>query len=415
MRFKLGPNIGFLILFPLVIPNVQLSYILQAVVTIIIVSCTHKNKLGRNSWILLYFPWFFLLQMATLANSDNYTIRSILELTKPLVFFLSYYSAYLIDWGRTNILRSLVAPIICISILSGAFGMLELIGFNTPYSRVIDGREILIGRFIGLFGTSYFASSIYILCFAFSFAIWNDKKIILHFFLSLAMIISIVLTQSRTAFIAFLLFILVVTLTQLREAYIRHASGTVISKKALLKVFQILVFVTIPILLLVYSFGDNFNYLFQQLFGYYLPNIDSHLSSSSGSVGVRSMQFTGVVSLVNSSIIGIGLDASEFGSLESAYAYLLYTVGYAGLISYFGFLFFHWKFAWTSYINSDPHSSFQIFALSISSYILILPILSFSSIITDQIRLYAIFYFLFGAIASISEKPLRQGSAPSPR
>ena len=261
-------------------------------------------------------------------------------------------------------------------------------GFTTPYSRVIQGRENLLGRFLGLFGTSYFASSIYLLIASILINLWltsKSRKYLLasFIFFPLSCLLKagplLLLLQSILLFLFYLIRSSISGL-KIRTRYL-YALRLPLAASLIFASF-------------LFFFSGNFSYILVGLFTHYLPNIFNQFSASSGSIGQRLSELRYVVDIDKPLFFGVGLEDAQVGSLINLF---LLTLSYrffrfTSLLSFLFIVFFK-----SRQLGRCLPSSYQCGIFNgLSSYMYVLPILSFASLITDQIRLFSIFYFMFG-------------------
>ena len=379
-----------IILIPLVIPSPYISFAVQFILlSFLFLSHTYTNCFIFKP-VYLFFLCYLLLYIISFFRSDSITSDSFSQLLKPFSFFFAFYLSSSIDWSINSLRNGFFKPLLFLGFFSILLGFVEFLGFTTPYSRVIQGRENLLGRFLGLFGTSYFASSIYLLIASILINLWLTSKSRKYLLASFIFLSSVLFTQSRTAFIAVAIYFIIFVLYLIRSSI----SGLKIRTRYLyalrLPLAASLIFASF-----LFFFSGNFSYILVGLFTHYLPNIFNQFSASSGSIGQRLSELRYVLDIDKPLFFGVGLEDAQVGSLESTYSSTTLSYRFFGLLLYFSFLFI--VFFKSRQLGRCLPSSYQCSIFNgLSSYMYVLPILSFASLITDQIRLFSIFYFMFG-------------------
>jgi hypothetical protein len=401
-------NIFRIIIGPFLLPSPQISFAVQFLLLSFLYANLAFNKIPHFKRIYLYFIVFSALQFITLIQGGSFSVEALIELSKPYAFFYAFALGSLLNWSRASMYNDFFKPLVSLGLASLFLGLIEYLGIITPYSRVIDFRENLLGRFLGLFGTSYFAASVYLLIGVMSLYLWKQTRLLGYAVISLVFFSGSLLTQSRTSFIAasFLLLMFLAELIFESQTNLKIKKGNIV-----LLIFPLLL-IGITIMVLI-TFGNKFSYITIGLFGHYLPNFLNQLSASTGSIGQRMLEIRFVLDSQPFPFLGISLEDPPIGSLESLYSYIVYHVGFIGLIFYFFFIISVYrrvKFLAVHLLDTRNASIF----MGLSRFILILPVLSFASVITDQIRLFSLFYFTFG-IAFSNSFPLSGYSMSSSR
>lgn len=387
-------NIFIITLLPFAIPSAYISFAFQFIMLFGLSISVLFTKRIKFQLIYAYFPLYFFLQLVSLLRSSSVSFDSFSEMMKPFAFFFAFFLGCSIDWYKASIFNHFYKPLLCIGSASILLGIVEYLGYTTPYSRIIDGRENLIGRFLGLFGTSYFASSIYLLIGILSLYLWRTTKTVGFFTISSLFFMGAFFTQSRTAFIAAFVFLVYFSVEQLFNSFDDYR----LNKQSISFLFFPLTILTLCSIALVFL-ANKFSYILIGLFSHYLPNLLNQFSATSGSIFQRLHELRFVLTLPQSIIFGVSLEKPFIGSLESTYSYFLYHIGFIGFALYIYFLvcvYLRAKRLKNTSIDMKSRALFQ----GLSSYMLILPILSFASVITDQIRLFSVFYFFFGVCFS---------------
>jgi len=354
--------------------------------------------------ISIYSGIFVLLTFSSLIyDADRLVFSDVSELVRPILIFFIVLAFSAVQWKsrRIKLFYYFLASLI---ILSFCLSVLELSG--TRLSSVIlqfyvRERGSLQNKAIAFFSTPYFAGSVYLFCASFFIAYgWASRKKRWLTIGALSLLLSL-MTQSRTVFLAMVVFVILLVVVKLfRDKMLPFGFLNPV------KFFKFTMFFTLltgTLFAFVYAFQDKLSYLLTGI-EVYLINIEDHLGRDSGSVGTRMSQIRFALENNNLYFIGVGIGKGYAPSLESIYALFYYRYGILGFLVYavFWLAVFFLSIKKLRQTDSKTDPEFYAFFLGFAMFIPIIPILSLSSVITDQYRLYPIFYGAAGILLSLS-------------
>ena len=373
----------------------------------------------RNCWVprlkslpLSFFVLLFALTLVSIIlDRDRAIAADFTELAKPFSLALVFSLGYTLSWNQDLLRNYIIRPLVILLALSASLVIIESVPMSwaDAVSDVyVRSRGSLQNKAIGPFSTPYFAGSVYVyMALSFlSLYITTKKKSFLALFL-LGMLLAI-LTQSRTVFLAILVSIPV--WIGLYLAFHRAIKRQRLNlRKFAFAIVGVFAFSTFA--LMIYLFlKDNLGYLILGVNTYFL-NLPEHLAKDSGSVGVRMSQIRFVIENNPYVLIGAGIGKGYAGSLESFYALYYYRYGILGMAIYSLLWISGLRFSWRSmrYAQMEGKDYWSGFFLGLVAFLMVLPILSLSSVITDQPILYPLFYTLLGIVYSYYFKVVRFG------
>lgn len=305
--------------------------------------------IGQNKFITddLYEPlkyiilFIFVLNISILLRNDY----------KLIEYSLDYYSYFLLLLGFSSFLLP------------------EMSNFYQRDDEILSGKPVL------MFFTTYFAGFVYLM-FAFY---WLRKSFLADKWTYLAYSVSFsfltLLTQSRTAFLALLVFFVVSFVLSYKFRKFYFALFLILLSFSLIYLDSVLIIV------------EQFSYIYVGL-DRYLFNFFDYVQDS-GSLGARYTQLLWALDNNCSIIVGCGIGKSENRYLESFYALYYYRYGLLGLLIY--------AFAWSIplFLVNEKNDRVWYFGFLLSLFIL-----SLSSVITDQIYTMHVSYIFLSFIYS---------------
>lgn len=375
--------------------------------------------LVRNFWVprlkrlpLSFFVLLFALTLVSIILDGNRAIAAdFSELLKPFFLGLVFSLGYTLSWNQDLLRNYIIRPLIILLALSALLAIIESlpISWADVVSDIyVRSRGSLQNKAIGPFSTPYFAGSVYVYMASLflSLYITTKKKSFLALFLLGALLA--VLTQSRTVFLA--IFVSVPVWIGLYLAFHRAIKRQRLNlQRFALAIVGVFAFSTFA--LMIYLFlKDHLGYLILGV-DTYLLNLPEHLAKDSGSVGVRMSQIRFVIENNPHVLIGAGIGKGYTGSLESFYALYYYRYGILGMAIYSLFWISGLRFSWRSmrHAQKEGKAYWSGFFLGFVAFLMVLPILSLSSVVTDQPILYPLFYTLLGIVYSYYFKVVRFG------
>ena len=352
---------------------------------------------------IAFFTLILVLTLLAIGLDLNRASGSdFIELLKPIAMLLTFSLGYSLLWNQQRIKSYIIRALVILLSLSALLAIIEIIPNNwtDEISQLyVRPRGSLQNKAIGPFRAPYFAGSVY-LYLAFSFlGLYIATKKIHFFFLFTVGVLLAVLTQSRTVFLAIVISAPVWVILYL--SYHRAIKPKRIKPGkilfAIIGVLGSLLFAAIIYLVL----RDRLGYLISGVNAYIL-NLPAHITRDAGSVGIRMSQIRFVIENNPYIVVGAGIGKEYIGHLESFYALYYYRYGLAGIGIYSLLWIAGLRYSWRAmrYAQRVGDVYCAGFFLGFVGFIVVLPILSLSSVITDQPTLYGIFYTLLGVVFS---------------
>lgn len=356
----------------------------------------------RNLPAAFFILIFSLTLLSIILDHHRATGLDLIELLKPVTMLLVFSLGYSLQWDQDRLKKYIIRPLIILLSLSALLAIIEILPNNwtDAVSDVyVRSRGSLQNKVIGPFRTPYFAGSVYVyLALTFLGLYIATKK---THFCSLFVISAIlsVLTQSRTVFLA-----IVASVPAWMVLYLFYHRAIkqerLKPRKIALAIIGLLgfLFFTFIIYMLL---KERLGYLISGVNAYIL-NLPEHLTRNTGSVGVRMSQIRFVIENNPYIFVGAGIGKGYTGHLESFYALYYYRYGILGIAIYSLVWISGLIFSWRAMRHAQGVGDIYCagFFLGFVGFVFVLPILSLSSVITDQPTLYALFYTLLGVVFS---------------
>ena len=379
--------------FPSFLPETlgfQLIFIMEVVISAYLYKRYYKPQIENNSLIIA--GYFFLSTLFSLFNDsiNNVVIYSdLFELAKPVAFLLFYwlyrYSTIEVEVIEKQTIRSICTIFACLSL----FSILSFIfpSIFHPIEYLLYKREnmpVHIGKAIGSFSQTYhFAYSLLLpLSLSFLHLITNFK--IKYFLFFIAILSTMLLTQSRSMYISSALCILICIILPIHYKSIRR------TKKMLSVIVLLVAIVWIIVSLYIEDIASNLSYA--------IDGFSLMLQGENNSVNVRQSQVQWVIENNPYLIIGAGIGKGEI-MLESLYSLYYYRYGALGLLLSLGIMINTgikaYKVAQKEY---RANLSISLFYYSLSIFYFISPIATLSSCHMDSPKISFIYYGFMGMI-----------------
>jgi hypothetical protein len=344
--------------------------------------------------LLLLFCISSALSLVFYSISTGYAIvsqdiNSLFSLVKiSLVFYISLWLGSKSKFKDANQLILILSGGLFISSILSIIQYLDIGGLGS-YIFLLYGKEESmqygISRSIGSIGNPNYAAFFHIIGLISLFSLNVKKYYIIYYTAIVLVVLSTILTFSRTGLIA-LLFVSFISLVY-KKKY-----------KALIMLYTLGVLVVIP----------NINYFISNtryaIIGGNNDTFDVTLNGRTDMIWSQKLQFffenilLGIGSAKNENAIGNNLFA--FTVFDNSYLYLLVTAGIIGVIIYFSFIYVEL----TLFIEKKNYLSFNVkhFVILLHTNVLIF------FITTDLIKnIYFIsyFYFIIGVMISFYKIP----------
>ena len=413
-RVQLAPHVlvACVLLFPFLIPPfarssiAQLLFSLSSAIPLFIAifyiasSCRLPNPRVLAIPSVFFFSLFALTLFSLLVDYHRVVTSDFYELLKPVAFFLVFSLAFLARWDQERLRSYLIFPLAFLLTLSAVLAAIEYLPgtLATAISEIyVRPRGSLQNKSVAVFATPYFAGSVYLfvaLVFLGLYLSIGRLFFLVFFTLGVALAVS---TQSRTVFLT-----IVVGLPLYLTLYLAFFNAVKLDRFKPRRVGMVVLSLFGFSLALAVAFvflRDHLSYLVTGV-NYYLLNLPEHLSKDSGSVGLRMSQIRFAIENNPYIVTGAGIGRSYSPSLESFIALYYFRYGLLGITVYIlmwgGGIFVAWRCM--RYAQYMGHLYWAGFLFGVVFFILLLPILSLSSVITDQVRLYPIYYTMLGVV-----------------
>jgi|GEM_PF-3250206 len=367
--------------------------------SIFFLSILKANRIAfdfNSKLIFIYFLSFIFLLLVSLAldvKSNFIAKADLIELPKVACYFLITYGTYLTvkRTSRLNIqlhyLNRAVVFIFIFIFIFNIFDIFDIYGFRhlsfTLYKR--ETVTILQNKAIAPFSQTYQLGSLMILILVYFFIgsmkLPGNKKVIMFLGFLCALLI-LLLTQSRSSLLAFIISL---------SLCILFAS----SRRTLV---QALLFLSTILFFGVLYNNEIYDFLREKL-PYMISGIESMVGGSNNSVNYRSEQIYWVID--NSSlIIGMGVSKAHY-MFESLYSLYLYRYGVFGLLLFLLLCVLNFV---NYYRASFYHKQHDYLLLAISIWFLSYPVTALSSAHQDTPKLALVFYGLTGLGFALNRK-----------
>lgn len=407
--------ISFCLIAPFVLPPLArtsyssymdaLKFVLPFVISVTVIALYQPRlKVKPLLLILFYSISIFLLTLFSLFYDIHRTTYSdLIELLKPVFFVSVFLMAACVHWDDQRLNKYVLKPLFVLLFLSLCLNVLEFLPH--PFAHYVTDlyirtKGVLQNKAVAFFSITYFAGTVYALIASLSLGLListSKKRYLAIALIGLGLAIA---TQSRTIFLGlffgagafFIMSILyshAVTFRTIRPLYILR--------------------ITLFFLIILSIFGVGL-WLFQDYLRYLFFGIDSYLLNfldnferNSGSVAVRLSQIRFALENNSGILVGSGIGKSYAPFLESLVALFYYRYGVFGLLSYFLFWMFGFYAAWRAMrlAQSSNKSIISGFMFGVCLFLVMLPLFSLSSVITDQLRLYGLYYTIIGIVIGV--------------
>lgn len=336
------------------------------------------------------FAYTLLLSLAMLIDVQRVIARDALELYKPVVAASSFLLGLGVVFRAPRSVPVLWRGMILFLLFMWALGVVEvaLPDLARFYKR---DSEVLFRKPITFFHTTYFAASVYLLMGSmFTVRAVLARRLLPDALYAGAAFLLLLLTQSRSAVLALLVV--------LAWAALLLSVLSVSDSWATLR--RLIVAVGVAGAVGAYGFYfavENLPYLTTGIQRYVL-HWDQNLTGG-GSLATRLGQVLWAVEENRIAVTGAGIGKAYNPLLESWYALYYYRYGLAGMLLYVGI----WGSFWlcslrrVGRVRRTMGRDAASFVVGLNVFLVGLPIVSFSSVITDQVFLIPFFYGLLGA------------------
>jgi hypothetical protein len=346
----------------------------------------------------LLFLYYLLLSFALLIDLDRVIARDALELYKPLVAAGSFLFAFGVCYRRSQAVHATWSGLTLLLIFVCALGMIEVVmpggidGIVDVYKR---DNAVLFRRPITFFHTTYFAASVYLLLGSlFTARAIMSRRLFPNVLMAGAAFVLVILTQSRAAVLA-LMIVLIWT-------GILLCAISISDNWATLRRFVAVAVITAALATYGALYAiENLPYLTTGLQRYVL-NWDQNLTGG-GSLAARAGQIAWALEHNQVILLGAGIGKGYNPLLESWYALYYYRYGLVGIFLYLSVWGGFWVHSLTRLrqVRCSMDRDAVSLVVGLNIFLVGLPVVSFSSVITDQVFLIPIYYGLLGVGSAI--------------
>jgi len=378
-------------LIPATLPGYM---IVSAIITLIVmISYLAFHPLPMRVFVpasLFCILMIFLNFFALLWDYGRFIERDVFELVKYLYIFVCmiFGGAFFNSIESEEVVKKVIFRV-CIFVI--LFGLLEVFLPDTFffirqfYARI--DKSILFAKPITFFWTTYFAASVYVYlaCLTLASIIINRDNNIYHIVFVLLLVL-VILTQSRSAFLTLSPLILIYLYVALKRR----------SKIIWTAVFALAIFVAVFWQSLLLFFENiSSSYLLYGIKNYLFDFQNARLDENS--LALRIQQIVWSYENNDLVIVGAGIGKAYNEYLESWVALYYYRYGLLGMSSYIILWYAPLLYVIISKKGKQIFKA-NVLVMGVVLFSIFLPLLSLSSVITDQIRLSPIFYSFLGGV-----------------
>jgi hypothetical protein len=357
----------------------------------------HKKILFNSLIPLLIYLIILPLSMTSglFFGEINIIERDFYEFYRPIFYILTFIFSffYFSKDSRCNFLENLLFFIFIITVL---FGLNQFFRFNDWLTELYTKpHNISSGRISSPFVNPYdyaFFMSFFVYYYFTKFLLYKYY----YFFLFIISTIMLVLPQSRSILVGFLVgfFIIVPLFLTIKGVNLKKLTLS----KRLIPFYSIIFLLICLIILLIPYLIENFGYLMGQFIRLFE---DGEIG---GAANTRLNQLTFALSKAVDNpfifIFGNGPAKNEMEYVESIYTYLFYRHGILGITIYFYFLFISIFYLFRILKKMDVKLENYTLFLALLFWFVTIPFLSIGNNMTEQVRSSFFYYMLSGFIAA---------------
>ena len=376
---------------------IQVVYITIIFTVFMIININNINNtiVKISLWISLLF--IILIYISIFRDIQKVIINDLFEFYRPIYALIIFLTSFLIFWNFRNLRYLCHSYIIIISILS-VYALFESFGGNIANNISMflykGSKKVLEGKSTGSFSSTYTFASFMIFGGLFTgiYYLYSKKK--LYMILSIISFLSVILTQSRSGFIAMIFTFIMIFLLYWKYKNFKN--------KIIFYLLSTIIISIISVYLIIYY--NELKYALPYLVNGLTILLEKGVSDTDGgSFNIRYQQLIFVYeSQKEFPFFGVGIGKEYARLLESYYALYFYRYGLIGiLISIFIFItFFILSLrAYNISVKEMEYKSASLF-LSMHLWMYSFPIMALSSAIHDQVKIALFFYGGLGVLAS---------------
>ena len=313
------------------LPKYTGSQVIYMVVLIICVLSINYSRRAESTvtWAFSVSFFFMLLSLGAIwASITAHGIRDLVELSRPvyaLILFLSFFGCAVSHGSLVpqRVCKIYWALIVGMAIYSTIEAVWSPVGAGLATYLYKDDRPILYARATGVFGITYKYAYFMIFGLWFSVSRFLTSRKGFYVVISLVVLLSILLSQSRTLFLALIVSIFLVP----------TLSWSVWSRSMRRHMLKVFLLVTLVVATLVVAYWNHLIVLFGYLYGGIRMLLVSGITV--GGVGSANIRVSQIAWAWDNQfavpLIGRGMGKDAPVMLESLYSLYLYRYGLLGV------------------------------------------------------------------------------------
>lgn len=361
----------------------QLIYL--AVVFIFLLGIYLLNKTSKiystiHPVFIIFYLQSFLSLLTLLPNGMYGTIiyRDYFEPFRPIIYASFFSCPLLLNYDKINIFFFFRK----IMVLSVFLDVIKFFPVAFPLLRLYSPFDFNSMNYIRISGTFGFCYNFgFIMLLFFSFSLFDKKTVLNKIIWSTVIALLILLTGSRSIIAAFLFLLLVYSIFYVKGFW-RKFGYTIAFCISIVLIYLLLKNINIPFIDMILQYVER-------LVDAILGNADD------GSLDTRQNQFEVALLYLNQNILlGVGPLKGSNEPIEMLVGYYLSSWGILGLMLYTLLIITFLKISFEC--SRLSNQQIAIFSKANFLWILTIPVVGMSSPITDQVRVFNIFYLVQG-------------------
>lgn len=409
-------NIDFLTLlsiFVLFFPQFQLNFglLLEQVMTIgvttvIFFLCISKRMTAHKTAAIIALIFLIIFSVDLLRSLDILITNDFFEYIKPFSFLLYFYFGYSELKSDISVIKFQKVFFI-LFIIVGLLGILEarFLPINNLFSKIYKFPGWGVYRkAVFSFISPYCLATILVLPILYSFFCFFATKKIRYFISFIILVYAMLLTQSKTVLLGFILtFIILIIIVGFKK--------WIIGRKQLLLIsytFVACIVITVPIIISIAK--TRFTYLYDGLSVFFKALSSMNIEKIMNAQPTTRLRYEQLLFAIEHQddfpLIGVAIGKKVLMP-ESFYALYLYRTGLLGMTIHFLMIFYAGKRAlilaeyYANHKTNENNVYLYCFYISIVIFFISLIFSYFSSAVTDQTRVAFFFYIIIGHLYSL--------------
>lgn len=337
----------------------------------------------------------FSVCYSLIVDQRNFIVDDLVELLKYFNIITLFLCFYIIGYTRNFNIRLVFLCLFLVLFFSAVYAINDIFGLWAIQDLFVRDKGVLSGKAVFAFGNTYFAASVYLLIVGLSIALAFTLRSYSMLMFSGISVTLVIATQSRAAFLA--LGLVLITAPVLYALGLMQLRRSGVNFRHHLFILTYVGFFTVAIITLYVFIQQTFPYLYSGLvnqLGTFVQGGDLQ----GGSLSTRMDQIQFAIDNNSTIILGGGIGKGWTGNLESLYALLYFRFGILGLVGYLLAWIISAFLAWKSFLCELQHDNLLHAAFQFGHVLFCvgLPVVSLSSVITDQLVTYMLFYSYLG-------------------